>query len=790
MIKPGNKILYALLFMILLNLQLIGQETLTQLVRGKIVDKNSGSSLPGANILLLNSDPPYGTAADEDGWFVLPVVPVGRQSFKASFIGYQTLILDNILVTSAKEVVLKIELEESVTTVTGVEVIADYQKGQPLNSMALVSARSFTVEETNKYAGSYGDPSRMVANYAGVVSSRDNRNDIVVRGNSPMGMQYRVDGIEISNPNHYSALGTTGGPVSLLNTNLLANSDFLTGAFPAEFGNAMSGVFDLKLRNGNNEKREYWSQIGWNGLEFGLEGPFSKNSQASYMAAYRYSFVDILYKLGIDLPEVAAYQDLSFKFNIPTKKAGTFKLMGIGGTSSIKITDSNKDPEDWTFQNHGEDIHTGSRMGVLGLSHLFYFNSTASIKTILSFNASEVTNRVDTFSIQSPDHFTWAGEESTENKYSFTTAFSKKFNVKNTMDVGFSFDHYQVNYADSQYYKNSYRHFTNSGDTFNLFRTFVQWQHKFSDNLVSYLGGHYLFFQLNNTSSIEPRLGIKWNLTPEQSLNLGFGLHSQTQPRMMYFVQSPLPDGQYEFSNEQMGLSKSRQIVLGYNYLITEYFLLKAETYYQYLNDIPVTQQIPQYSILNEGTEFFVERQDSLVNEGTGVNYGLELTFEKFFYKNYFFLLTASLFDSKYKGFDKIERNTSFNGNYVFNAVGGYELPVGKHKNRVLIFGLRITLAGGRPYVPYDQEETVKQGEVVYDWERAYEEKYDDYFRSSFRFGMRRNKKKFSTEFVFDLQYRSNSTYVYLYRIDVTTGEIVKNSKMGFYPNSTIRIQF
>ena len=790
MVEPGNKIVYVLLFISLLNLQVTGQETLTQVVRGKIADKNSGSSLPGASILLLNSDPPVGTATDKDGWFTLSGVPVGRQSFKASFIGYQTLILDNIIVTSAKEVVMEIELEETVTMVGEVEVVASYQKDQPQNHMALVSARSFTVEETNKYAGSYGDPARMAANYAGVVSSRDNRNDIVVRGNSPMGLQYKVDGMEISNPNHYSAVGTTGGPVTLLNTNLLANSDFLTGAFPAEFGNALSGVFDLKMRIGNNEKREYWSQIGWNGLEFGLEGPFSKKSRASYLAAYRYSFVDILYKLGIDLPEVAAYQDLSFKLNFPTKKAGSFKLIGIGGTSSIKIADSDKDKDDWTFQNHGEDIHTGSKMGVIGLSHLYYISSTASIKTIFSLSASEVTNKVDTFSIQSPDHFIWAGEESTENKFSFSTAFSKKFDAKNDLDIGFSFDHYQVSYADSQYYKNSYRHFTNGSGTFDLFRTFVQWQHKFSDNLISYLGGNYSFFQLNNTFSIEPRFGIQWNLAPAQSINLGFGLHSQTQPRIMYFVQSPLPGGQYLLSNKQMELSKSRHIVLGYNYLITDYFRLKAETYYQYLYDIPVTSQIPQYSILNEGTDYFVERQDSLVNEGAGMNYGLELTFEKFFHRNYFFLLTASLFESKYKGFDKIERNTSFNGNYVFNAVGGYELPVGKRKNRVLIFGLRLTWAGGRPYVPYDQEETVKRGEVVYDWENAYVEKYNDYIRSSLRFGFRRNERKFSTEFVFDLQYRANYTYVYLYRIDVTTGEITKNYKMGFYPNSTIRIQF
>jgi len=496
MLESCYKISYTILFLALLNLQLAGQESLKQVVRGKVIDNVSGASLPGANIFLLNSDPPLGAATNEDGQFELLNVPVGRESFKISFIGYQTLILDNIIVTSAKELVLKVELEECVITVGEVKIVAEYQKDQPLNSMALVSARSFTVEETNKYAGSYGDPSRMVANYAGVVSSRDNRNDIVVRGNSPMGMQYRVDGIEISNPNHYSALGTTGGPVSLLNTNLLANSDFLTGAFPAQYGNAMSGVFDLKLRNGNNEKREYWGQLGWNGLEFGLEGPFSKKSQASYMAAYRYSFVDILYKLGLNLPEVAGYQDLSFKFSFPTKKAGVFKLTGIGGTSSIKIADSDKDQDKRTFDTHGEDIHTGSRMGVLGLSHIYFFNSTASLKTILSVNASEVTNKVDTFSIQSPGHFTWAGEESSENKYSFFTVFSKKFDAKNTLDAGFSFDHYQVNYADYQYYKGSYRHFTNSTGSFNLYRTYVQWQHKFSNKWTSYFGGQYLFFPI------------------------------------------------------------------------------------------------------------------------------------------------------------------------------------------------------------------------------------------------------------------------------------------------------
>ena len=767
-----------------------GQQLYTQVLRGIVTDSYSGSPLPGANIVLIDTDPPQGTSADENGRFVLKNVPTGRQSLRISFMGYKTLILNDIIVTSAKQVVLKIELEENAVTVGEVEVVAEQRKDRAINPMALVSARSFTVDETNRYAGSYGDPARMAANYAGVVMSRDNRNDIVVRGNSPTGLQYRIDGIEITNPNHFGAMGTTGGPVTILNTNLLTNSDFLTGAFPAQYGNAISGIFDLKMRTGNTQKREYWGQLGWNGLEFGLEGPFSKKSDASYIAAYRYSFTDLLSMMGINIPEVARYQDLSFKINIPAKKAGIFAFTGIGGTSAIKIFDSDKKREHWTFPTHGEDINTGSSIGAFGIEHSYFFNPNTAVKTHLSLVASEVHNTVDTFTVQFPEPFLWAGERSEETKYSLSTMLSKKVNAKNRFDVGVRFDIYNVNYADSQYYFNYYKHFTNIKTGFNLFQAFGQWEYKFNNKLTSSFGLHYLLFTLNGSRSLEPRAGLRWDITPVQSLNFGFGLESQMQPRMMYFVQAAMPDGSYAITNENMGLSKSLQFILGYKHLLTEHLRLKVETYYQDLYNIPVTPDIPQYSILNTGSDFYIERQDSLINSGTGMNYGLELTFEKFFHRNYFFLFTASLFQSKYRGYDNVERNTAYNNNYVLNGVGGYELPLGKFKNRVLIFGLRVTLSGGRPYVPYDKEETVRQGRVVYDWDRAYQERYEDYFRTSFRFGIRRNNKKVNTELIFDLQYRANYTYVYLYRIDVVTGEIVKNYKMGFYPMSTIRIQF
>ena len=775
---------------VLLAPKLHSQEDFTQTIRGKVIDKDARYGLPKANIVLLNTDPPKGTSTDEDGEFVLTGVPVGRQSLKVSYTGYQAVVLSDLYVSTGKELVLTIELKELVETMNEVEIVADYNKAEPINPMALISARSFSIEETNKYAGSYGDPARMAANFAGVLTSRDNRNDIIIRGNSPIGVQYRLNGIKITNPNHFGAEGTTGGPVTMLNTNLLANSDFLTGAFPAEYGNALSGVFDLKLRTGNSEKHEFWAQMGFNGLEFGLEGPFSRKTGATYVAAYRYSLTDIIEKMGVKLKESARYQDLSFNLNFPTKKAGVFTLFGIGGNSSISKMDSDKDVEDWTFQTHGEDLRSKSAMMAAGLAHHYFFNESTSMQTRLSVVGNRVETQIDTFSVINKEPFLKNGEHSSEMTWALSTHVTKKFNAANTLEAGASWELYDVNYSDSIYFKNAYRQQTGTKTQFSLASAFTEWLHQFNNALSSYVGLHYQFFTLNSHQMLEPRAGLKWQVSQQHALNLGAGLQSQTQARVMYFVQTPLPEGGYALTNKQMNFSKNMQVVLGYDYSINEFLRFKAETYYQHLYDIPVKESIPQYSILNEGTAYFVDRMDSLVNLGNGTNYGLELTLEKFMSRNYFFLVTASLFESKYKGYDGIERNTSFNSNFIINAVGGYEWPFGKMKNRALVLGLRMTWAGGRPYLPYDQEGTVAAGYPVFDWENAYVPRFDDYFRTSFRVGLRRNERKFNVAFLIDVQYRANYTYIYMYRIDVVTGEIVKDFNMGWYPNGTVRFQF
>ena len=281
-----------LLFIISLLISFEVSAQLTQSVRGSVVDEASLAPLPGVKIIVLDSTQTLGAISDFDGSFTITKVPIGRLSIQVTFFGYETKTLTNLDLTGGKELILNIQLSEKLTVAEEV-VITGRKKGEVANEMAAVSARSFSIEASQRYAGSVNDVARMAQSFAGVQGNDDSRNDIIVRGNSPIGVLYRYEGVDIPNPNHFALLGTAGGPVSILNNNVLANSDFFTGAFPAEYGNAMAAVFDLKMRNGNDEKHEFLGQIGINGLEVMAEGPLSKNKKSSYLFSYRYSTLQV-----------------------------------------------------------------------------------------------------------------------------------------------------------------------------------------------------------------------------------------------------------------------------------------------------------------------------------------------------------------------------------------------------------------------------------------------------------------------------------------------------------------
>ena len=229
-------------------------QSLTQIIRGTVIDENTKTPLVGVLIEAQLGENKKGVISDEAGNFKFENMPIGRYTINFNYLGYETSSISQLEVTSTKEVVLNVEMLEKITTAATVVVRGRKDKSKTINQMVSVSGRTFSIEESQRYAGGRGDVARMAQNFAGVQGADDSRNYIVVRGNSPMGVLYRLEEVDIPNPNHFSSAGTTGGPISMLNNNVLQNSDFLSGAFPAEYGNATAAVFDLGMRKGNNER--------------------------------------------------------------------------------------------------------------------------------------------------------------------------------------------------------------------------------------------------------------------------------------------------------------------------------------------------------------------------------------------------------------------------------------------------------------------------------------------------------------------------------------------------------
>ena len=789
-------ILLGPIFSILSSTGYAASNDFTQSIRGTVTDAVTGYPLIGANVILLNSNPLVGTITNENGHFELLAIPIGRQNLEVSYVGYYNKIIPNILLTSGKEVVLQIRLEEKAIEMEEVVIKAGRRKDQAINEMATVSARTFSVEETERFAGSLGDPARMVANYAGVMTQNDSRNDIIIRGNSPIGVLWRMEGVEIPNPNHFGALGTTGGPVSMVNNNLLANSDFLTGAFPAEYGNATAGAFDLNLRSGNNRKTEFTGQIGFNGFEAGVEGPFlsmQNGQKASYLANFRYSTLEVMDKLGFNFgtgEAIPQYKDLTFLVDLPGTRLGRFKVFGLWGDSFIKLGREVSDSSDNIYSNRGLATDFSSGLAVLGMSHTYYFNEKTRIKSTLSYQQTYSTTVLDSVQQDIPD-VPFLRSRQQEDKWSFSTEFRQKINARNNYGFGLVLDNFNIDYIDSLNHPD-YGEFITRADVSGqmaMARVYGQFQHRIGEDWTTYAGLHLQYFGLNDEIALEPRLGARYKLNNRNTFNLGFGLHSQIQPKVIYFAQTwDSISRTYHRTNEDMAYTRSAHFVLGYDHLFNHDFRIRMETYYQHLYNVPVKESFPEFSMVNAGDFFGLPMEDSLENKGTGQNYGIELTVEKFLSKGYYFLFTASLFDSKYRGADGKIRNTAFNGNYVFNLLGGYERKLGK--NLRLTLDLKTVWAGGRRYVPIDLEASIGAGEEVRDWSRAYEDRHNDYFRTDFRVGVRLNGKRASQEWAIDLQNLTGFQSIFMQGYDIHKEEIYTVYQQGFIPMFLYRIHF
>jgi hypothetical protein len=770
-------------------------QPLTQTVRGTILDKQSQAPLPGVIVQVMGSEPLLGTVSDDKGEFRIAKVPVGRWQLMFRLIGYKEKYI-TVVLNSGKEAVSVVEMEESVIQGEDVVITAEQDKTKTNNRMSTVSSRVFSAEEAARYAGSRNDPARMAANYAGVSGANDSRNDIIIRGNSPMGVLWRLNGLDIPNPNHFGNAGSTGGPISILNNNTLDNSDFMTGAFAADYGNATAGVFDLRMRQGNSDKHEFLAQVGFNGFELGAEGPIGNKRNSAYMLNYRYSTLSVFKALNIDFgtgDAVPQYQDLTFKTDFNSGKAGKFALWGIGGTSYVALLEKDKKPGQDLYGYSARDLYYRTSMGAGGITHVLLLKNNAYVRTNIGASAGlndVIADRIDT-AFQTPDNTKPEYRQEAKNlRYSFNTTYNRKFNARNFINAGIYADVFSTVFVDSTAVDFSTGAFVTLRDyrgTTGLLRAFAQWQHRFSDRLTLISGISDQYFLLNGSNAVEPRMGMKYALGSKQSLSLGGGLHSQVQQTYIYFATDSI-NGERVRTNLGLDFTRAAHAVLAYDNNFTRNLRVKTELYYQYIYKVPVRDYPDHFSVLNLGADFNSPNVANLVSKGTGLNYGLEVTLEKFYSKGYYFLFTASVFESKYRGSDDVLRNTAFNGNYVLNLLGGKEFRV-KERHTFSIDG-RATFAGGKRYTPIDLEASILYGDEVRDNSRAFELQYDPYFRMDLKPGYRYNGKKVTHEFSVDVQNVTRNLNVFQQSYDILRRNIRTDYQLKFFVIPQYRVLF
>ena len=744
-------------------------QPLTQTIRGVVKDATNSTGLVGVTIQLLGKD--IGTATDEQGTFRIEEVPVGRYTLEASYVGYRTAIVSELLLESGKEMVVDIQLES-----TNEELAEVIVKGHHPNGRRKVypAHELLTIEETLRLPSTFFDPARLATFYAGVANPNDQANHLIVRGNSPNSNSWRLEGVEIVNPNHLSNGGTNtdlpaknGGGVNILSAQMLGNTTFMRGSLPTEMGNVLSSVLDMSLRKGNNQQKEFTGQVGVIGVDLAAEGPLSKQHKGSYLANYRYSFLGILGAAGVDLGDEAInFQDLALTLHFPTDTNSEVTLFGFMGNSKNEFM--SKPMEEVMIQKDLFNISFTSDMQAIGLKFDQILNGQ------WNFGITSVFSALDSFrEFDRPSTIESGWDRTTTEKFSTHAFLQYQINARSGIRVGSVI---------------TYLHDLSRGDggagkaDGTIWQPYVNGFFNWS-NLSLEIGSRYLYFDFNKTASFEPTAQLQWSFENNHRLGVGYSKSSQRQLPEVYGFED-----NFVVDNTLLELTKSHQFALWYE-VIRNTVRYKVETYYQSLYDVPVAKNSSNsFSTLNLFEESI---REALVNDGTGTNYGVELTAQQYFSNNSFWLANLSLYESTYKGSDGIERDTRFNGNYIVNAAYGREFPYSKKgKDMILGVNLHATLVGGLRETPIDAAASVLAQRTVFDTQAAFSLRQNTFFKTDLRIYWKRNRKKFSSTLALDIQNLTNQQNPSFQFYDTFLQEITQEYKLGLLPILSYRVEF
>ena len=752
----------------------------TQIVRGIVLDSKTNAPIESATVRIMNVGS-LGSTTDSLGRFRIDNVPVGRCNIQTSYVGYNTNIFNEIPVTSSKEVYMEITLDENIHSLAEVVIQPEIKKDKPLNAMAITGGRMISMEEAGRFANGFDDPARLSSAFAGVAGDVGT-NAVAIRGNSPQFTQWRLEGVEIPNPTHFADLtGLGGGFLSALSTQVIGNSDFYNGAFPSEYSNALSGIFDMQIRNGNNQKYEHTFQLGILGIDLASEGPISRKHGSSYIFNYRFSTTSLATGNDMNLK----YQDLSFKLNFPTRKAGTFSIWGIGLIDRYKPEAIDRD--EWETQGDRQSGNTAFDKAAGGLTHKYLINADTYIRSSLAATYSKDRTRAD--QMTEDDKLVHVGDiRNSKWDIVFNSYLNKKFNSNHINRTGITVTglQYDLDYKISPNFGLDVpmEQISKGNGGSCVLSAYSSSVINLSNHLTTSLGITAQYFTLNKNWTVEPRAALKWSFNPKHALALAYGLHSRREKLDYYFVEQEA-NGKTE-SNRYLDFSKAHHFGLTYDWNINSYMHLKVEPYYQYLFRIPVEEN-SSFSIINHQS-FYLDR--ILKNRGSGVNYGIDITLEQYMKNGFYYMITASLFKSKYKAGDNIWRNTRLDKNYLLNILAGKEWMVGRNKQNVLSLNGRIFFQGGDRYTPVDEGKSMIEHDIKFDETRAYSKKFDPSINGDISFSYRINKKKISHEFSIKMLNVGMRTGMHFYQYNEKTHKIEKKDGSGLIPNISYKIYF
>ncbi|MFC2138913.1 TonB-dependent receptor, partial [Bacteroidota bacterium] len=556
--------------------------------------------------------------------------------------------------------------------------------------------------------------------------------------------------------------------------------------------------------------------LGLIGTDITLEGPFKKGYRGSFLFNYRYSTASLVQDIGlINVDGLFNFQDANFKIVLPTKKIGTFSVFGVGGMSGYYV-------DDYAINMLGtptsrtnsielqEDAEKENYLLNTGLNHILTINESSFIKTSISYSGNGI--RDDMFKSENIGTINTLGEfivDSIVNKslslknrlykstYRGNVMYSNKINTHNKIKIGIKYTIHIYDYLQSYLPEDAKTLFTvvDFNENVATLQNYISWKYRLNENITIVSGIHNMNVLINNKSTLEPRIAVNWKINRTNSVHIGYGNHSTMESIHHYYTKVEQVDGSVVEPNTDLDLLKAHHYVVGYEKRFNGNFMAKVELYYQYIYNIPVEDVDTSYfATINEGLDY---RYVDLVNEGTGKNYGVEVTFERFFANDYFFLVNASLFNSTYKSLEGMERNTMYNKKYLGNILYGKEFQnLGQNKNKTLAINSKLFIQGGQRFTPLLRDDDGNlivdpENNRFWDYEQAYEAYLDNVYQINVSISYKINKLKATHEIFLDLQNLTNyKGRTYEYYDESEPGNIGYASQFGFFPNLMYRVYF